>query len=311
MLMQAVAPVVDSRPAFCDPHSPRWLRYKKLRYLWQNQMAPPKGDLLITDSLQYFCALRLDRFDRRILVVYHIDSGDAPSRFVQDRVDARSLRNLHRFDRVVVIADFWRRMLSERMPAEKISLIHCGYDTEAAVRCVAKDRKAARKELGLPPDKIVVFAGQACVSKGFATVLERLPRDRFHVFTTGRRDLDAGQDHRELSEEKYLKLLSVADVAAFLPRFNEGWTRAAHEALLCGIPVVGFDRGGLGDLLRGGGQIICDNEEGFPACVEEALARRDELIRAGRAFAESFTVDRFNEEWQAVVREVCAASPHS
>lgn len=310
MLTQAIASIVDVRPALCDPRSPRWLRFKKLRYFWQNRTSLPKGDLLITDSTQFFCGLNIDRFARRILVVYHVDSRDTPLRFVQHRVDARTLRHLDRFDRVVVIAEFWRKMLAERMPAEKIRLIHCGYDTEASVRCAAKDGHAARKELGLPLDKIVVFAGQACVSKGFTTVLKRLPRDRFHVFTTGRKDFDAGQDHRELPEEQYLKLLSVADVAAFLPRFNEGWTRAAHDALLCGVPVVGFDRG-LGDLLRGAGQIVCENEEAFPACVEDALTRRKELARAGRAFAESFTVDRFAEEWRALTREVCGLSPRS
>jgi glycosyltransferase involved in cell wall biosynthesis len=309
MLIEAISPVVETLPALCDPRSPRWLRFKKLRFLWQNKTALPQGDLLITDPTQLFCGLKIDRFERRILVVYHVDSRDTPSRFVQDRVDAHALRHLHRFDHVVVIADFWRKMLSEHMPAEKISLIHCGYDTESSIRCAAKDRDAARKELGLPLDKMVVFAGQACVSKGFTTVLERLPKDRFHVFTTGRKDFNAGQDHRELSEGNYLKLLSVADVAAFLPRFNEGWTRAAHEALLCGTPLVGFDRGGLGDLLRGAGQIVCESEDAFPACVEDALSRREELAQVGRAFAESFTVDRFAEEWRSLTREVCGLDP--
>jgi len=305
MLIEAISPDVDVQPALCDPRKPRWLRFKKLRFLWQNKTGLPQGDLLITDSTQFFCGLNIDRFARRILLVHHVDSRDTPNRFLQDRIHAHTLRHLCRFDRVVVVADFWRTLFSEHMPAERISVIHSGYDVEASNRCAAKDRDAVRKELELPLDKIVVFAGQACFNKGFTSVLERLPKDRFHVFTTGRKDFEAGQDHRELSEENYLKLLSVADVAAFLPRFNEGWTRAAHEALLCRVPVVGFDRGGLGDLLRGAGQIVCEGEDAFLACVEEALSRREELAQVGRAFAESFTVDRFTEEWRSLTRGVC------
>ncbi len=304
MMFDALEPVVDLRRALTNPRRPRLLRCKKLRYLWQNLFDLSGGDLLITDPTHLFCGLPLRKFRKRILVTYHIDPRDTPVPAVQEQVDACMFRKLKEFDRVIAIADFWKDLLAAHMPAERIRVIPCAYDVAGIL---SRTDPPSRRELGLPEDKIVVYAGQACVGKGFRHALERLPRDRFHVFTTGRRDCEVDHDHRAAGDGDYFDLLRAADVAVFMPRFNEGWTRAAHEALLCGGPVVGSDRGGLGELIRGAGQLLCDSPEDLLQRVEEALERRDELRERGLDFAKAFTPERFAKQWREVVREVCEA----
>ena len=45
-------------------------------------------------------------------------------------------------------------------------------------------------------------------------------------------------------------LLQAASVAVTMSKFNEGWCRTAHEAMLCKTPVVGSGMGGMGELLE-------------------------------------------------------------
>lgn len=304
MVVEALEPVVSHRPALTDPFSPRWLRYKKLRYLWQNWTNCPDGDILITDPNHFFCGLNIKRFQHKILLVHHVDHRDAPIEFIQARLESHMIRRLHEFDRVVVIANYWKEFLASHFPAERIHIIPCAYDIEGILR---QSAAKPRSELSLPENKIVVYAGQACEKKGFRVAVDNLPRDRFHVLTTGRRDCETDHDHREAADKDYFDLLRASDVAVFFPRFNEGWTRVAHEALLCETPVVGFDRGGLGELIRGGGQILCPSPDKALSCVEEALARRDELSRNGLKFARQFTPERFQQQWRALIAELCRA----
>lgn len=104
MLFEALESNVDLRRALTNPTRSRLLRFKKLRYLWQNRFDLPGGDLLITDPTHLFCGLPLQKFRKRILVIYHIDPRDTPVPAVQRQVDQCMFRNLHRFDRVVVTA---------------------------------------------------------------------------------------------------------------------------------------------------------------------------------------------------------------
>jgi len=60
-------------------------------------------------------------------------------------------------------------------------------------------------------------------------------------------------------------------------------------------------------LIRGGGQILCPSPDKALSCVEEALARRDELSRNGLKFARQFTPERFQQQWRALIAELCRA----
>lgn len=47
----------------------------------------------------------------------------------------------------------------------------------------------------------------------------------------------------------YLQQMAESLYTIAFPKVNEGWNRVAHESILVGTPVIGFNKGGLGDLL--------------------------------------------------------------
>ncbi len=59
--------------------------------------------------------------------------------------------------------------------------------------------------------------------------------------------------------EDYLNKMAVCRYTLALTEINEGWNRVAHESLLVGTPVIGYERGGLGELLRGSHSLIAQN----------------------------------------------------
>ncbi len=66
----------------------------------------------------------------------------------------------------------------------------------------------------------------------------------------------------------YLEAMSKATCTLALIRLNEGWNRIAHESLLVNTPVVGYKRGGLGDLLKESNSAIVNSIEEAYNCIE-------------------------------------------
>ena len=74
--------------------------------------------------------------------------------------------------------------------------------------------------------------------------------------------------------------MAESEYTLALTRVNEGWNRIAHESLLVNTPVIGYVRGGLGNLLYGSGAITVHNAgEAFDAIVKkEKISSRNEYF---------------------------------
>jgi hypothetical protein len=57
----------------------------------------------------------------------------------------------------------------------------------------------------------------------------------------------------------------------------------------------------MGELLRGGGQILCDDPARLADAVRRAIDGRDALAASGRRFAREFSAERFAREWRTLV----------
>lgn len=74
------------------------------------------------------------------------------------------------------------------------------------------------------------------------------------------------------SKEAYLKRLASAEYCLALTAINEGWNRMAHESILLGTPVIGYAKGGLGDLLQESNSFIVSNiEEAFQVILSNQV----------------------------------------
>jgi glycosyltransferase involved in cell wall biosynthesis len=146
------------------------------------------------------------------------------------------------------------------VPADKITRI---YNTIDVARFfVLEDRDTPRKELYFSKDDVMVgFVGRLSAVKGTNFAIEAMPRIREALPNAHLLIVGAGPMREEL--EALAKQLHVDDITHFLgtfrdlnpiynaldvlvqPSLSEAFGLAALEAILCGVPVVVSEAGGL------------------------------------------------------------------
>ncbi len=213
-----------------------------------------------------------------------------------------------------------------------------GVDLE---RFTPGSRQAARAELGLPPDAVVLaFVGRIqplkapdVLLRAAAELLHRDPalRDRLRVLVVG------GPSGSGLAEPTALHQLAAAlgiseqvvfappqggsalagvyraaDVVA-VPSYNESFGLVALEAQACGTPVVAAEVGGLPVAVADGvsGQLVGSHHPGDWADALSAVAlhpgRRAELAAGAVGHARRFSWERTTESLLRVYAEAAAA----
>lgn len=249
-----------------------------------------------------------DYAGRGLTIVFHLDATQsAPLIRVFETLMERRFFGRRQLDEpIVVIAQYWRDLLVAK-GYRNVHLVYCGFrlaDYEVSDAEVA----AFRARHGLGTSRIV-YIGNPQRKKGADLAHAALRDSEFTLVTSGVGDLALPVRHLDLSFRDYVCLLRSADAVVTMSRFKEGWNRVAHEAMLVGTPVVGSGAGGMGELLRGGGQVICEEPAEIAAAVRRAIASRAELAAAGRRYARGFSDERFTREWQELIRRLYGAGP--
>lgn len=166
-----------------------------------------------------------------------------------------------------------------------------GLDTDAFA---PRDRANARAVLGVPQDaRVVLFVAANVTSrrKGFGLLAEALAgmtdTPGLFLISIGRGStaVDPRIPHLglgTLNQERLLSLVySAADVFV-IPSLQDNMPSTVLEAIACGTPAVGFDVGGVAEMVRPGetGLLV---PKGDVAGLREALGRilGDEALRRG------------------------------
>ena len=197
----------------------------------------------------------------------------------------------------------------------------------AAVR--PRDRSAARAALGIEADAAVVM---------FAAVGVHVPRKGMRELATALRSLRdlsglqllvvgggappelANLPVRELGYvgdmQRMVEAYSAADVFA-MPSLSEAFGLTALEAQACACPVVGFDTGGIGDIVCSGstGELVPRADIGALTdalrAVLEDPRRARAMGRAGRERVQaSFTLAQQASAYRAVYDALSPGSGH-
>jgi glycosyltransferase involved in cell wall biosynthesis len=164
-----------------------------------------------------------------------------------------------------------------------VSTIPNGVDTEVFK---PHDAAALRRAFDLAPDsKIVLFVAAVASSrrKGFHLLLEAVEalssaRDDLCLMSVGSSQprIESGVPHIHLghieSERLLAAIYSSADLFV-IPSLQDNLPNTVLEAMACGTPVVGFDTGGIPDMVRPG-------ETGWLAGVGDVRALREAIQRA-------------------------------
>lgn len=157
-----------------------------------------------------------------------------------------------------------------------ITVIPNGLDTD---EFAPRDKMFSRDLWNIPRDaRVVLFAAESIVNrrKGLAhlidamSMIKDIPRLLLVSVGGGKLDLDSDVPHLPLgrinNDRTLSTIYSAADIYV-IPSLQESFGQTVIESLACGTPVIGFDTGGIPDMVR-------PNQTGWlcPVASNEALA---------------------------------------
>ncbi|MEJ2189031.1 MAG: glycosyltransferase family 4 protein [Acidobacteriota bacterium] len=261
-----------------------------------------------------------------IPVVWHVREILPPG--ARRRWFARRLRR--DATRVVAVSAAVAEWLAEEGLGDLVEVVHNGVEVPSD----QTDRVRARKDLGLPPDGIVIgLFSQLVEHKGALDFLAaahaaaaREPTVRFLMAGHGpekflsrlqgeiSRGAGAGRIHLVRPQETVWPLLAASDAIALTTLWPDPLPRVVMEAMAAGLPVIAYRGGGVPEMVVDGesGLLVDTGDREALADAMLDLARnprlRAALGQAGRARAqEMFSVDRHVERVEAVLADAASA----
>jgi glycosyltransferase involved in cell wall biosynthesis len=224
-------------------------------------------------------------------------------------------------DRVVLVgnSNWTRNLATQRFGAKAtIEMVHLGLDHEMFAPIPTK---IARRLLGVPDDKPVIAMGAVDVHdqwKGgplFHQLLATLgEREDVNVVLFGRSSemLKCRKAFGLVLDERLMPLiLSTADVYVSTAS-AESFGQSLLEASACGLPVVAFKVGGVGDIVVNNETGILVEQQTLPdliAAIERLLdnpIERQKMGRNGRRrVEENFTLRHQANAWVDCLKRIC------
>lgn len=238
-----------------------WMMYLYIKYRFFY-----RGTLLLSNQTTWLAG----KNSHNIAVIHHIDSSHSNgiSTLYQRFCDKALFRNKENFAKIVTVAKCWKKQL-ESTGFRNVSVIYNSFNIEL-YKFTEEEKKRFRNKYGFM-DKPLIYLGNCQKKKGVVEAYDSLKEIDAYFVTTGNRDVELPIPNLNLSFEEYRLLLASSDVVITMSLFKEGWNRVAHEATLCGTPVIGSGMGGMEELLLMSGQTICKSFNDLPHMVEEII----------------------------------------
>ncbi len=250
----------------------------------------------------------LKKSDKEIVIFHHYDPQSYPFliQWFQKMIYFNFKRNKNKIDKVVVVSQYWKNFLEEEgFKRDQMSVIYNAFDRKLYKQKAQNEINTFKKKYGLT-SKPIVYIGNPQTIKGTSKVYALLKDLDVHLVTSGKVHISLPCLNLTLSFDEYILLLQSSSLVVLMSQFKEGWNRVAHEAMLCKTAVIGSGKGGMKELLQGGGQSICTEEE-LLCKVKILLSNPEQLQKMGEdgyEYAKQFTLEVFQEGWSKCLKNL-------
>lgn len=185
--------------------------------------------------------------------------------------------------KVVVVASYWKRFFEKEIKLPNVSIFPNLFDTLAYEKYQSK-HKNNWVHLGQYSSKN---------DKGIYPLAQKLTDSGYYCYFSTLNPLEASESKNFdvlyfPRFNDYLEHVSRSICTLALSRINEGWNRMAHESMLLGTPVIGYNAGGLGDLLKESKSIIVNSVDEAYDCITQTL-----FVQPNISFTEKYDLKNF------------------
>lgn len=252
---------------------------------------------IVTARTAVSAILRNLRSNKQVWIVLHnFDPADGKSDMLSWYYKQlfRLLRKArHKRFKVIAVAPYWQKYFSQTLSLPNVFLFPNLFNN-ALYKPFAANAKNAWVHLGQFSSKN---------DPDIYALAKKLSRQGYYCYFSTLNPLEAKQGNGQydvlyfLNFSGYLEHMSRSCCTLALPRLNEGWNRIAHESMLCGTPVVGYARGGLGDLLKESSSVAVKNADEAYSCIVQSL-----WVLPGSEFLDRYDISKAPSYIEALCR---------
>ncbi len=288
-----------------NPIVPKYIPGRKLRFV--KQLLPvnyTQYHTIIANVASVKALIKINKVKNNILILHHIEHSNGIKYYLDYLLNNYLINKLKYFNSIVTVSEYWKKYLTNYLPPDKIRVIKNSYDIEKIKSIINNfDEEEYKKKYSIPKNKIIIYGGNSLKNKGVVELNKILKKNKYHLITSGRKDIDCGNMHLTLSYEDYLRLLKICDVTILLSKYEEGWNRIAHESILCGTPVIGNNTGGLGELIAETKQYYYDEFINIDSLIDKVLTNYEDN-QFGRIIAERYNLEYFKYNWLTLINTI-------
>lgn len=251
------------------------------------------GNVILTNHTTWIAGIN----SNNLVIVHHIDTSTSKglSGLFQKFCDYALFKNKRLFTSVVTVAKFWK----EKLLASGFKDVHLIYNSfNPQLYQFSEDEITDFKKRYGFDERPIIYLGNCQRQKGVVEVYDTLKHLNLNFVTTGIKDVEIGANHLNLSFKDYRLLLSASSIVITMSQLIEGWNRTAHEAMICGTPVIGSGTGGMKELLNIGGGYICNDLQQLEDMVLKLLKIGKKPISTQ---LNALNINYFYQEWDKVL----------
>jgi hypothetical protein len=264
--------------------------------VWSYFQAGAKINFVVVRSALAAILRNICTSNKVLIFMHNYDPGDYRSAYLKFYLSLlffflKKIRS-DRFS-VIVVAPFWKAYFQKRFPFLKIMYFPNFFDLKKyqSYRTGKKEKKILMGQYS-PKNDPQIFtlctwlhqAGWFCY---FSTLNPALAFESRH-FTV-----------KYQKYEEYLSELGTCSYSLALTYINEGWNRMAFESMLVGTQVIGYEKGGLGDMIRGANAISVNNiEETFEQIMKNTYSE------INHAFLEEFDKSNADKYMEKMIQQL-------